>query len=221
MQPYTRIYNYFQNYYDTIYNIYSEHYPAYPTIYYSIDWNNSTYDKNILDAGTYEKNGIGELTGIKFKKILFLPVYGIEQIQPIYNSDERGHNMFDSERTQVIIPSNYGLIPGEWDVVHFIQDFISPENFENGPMFVIHNVNPATIGNMTHFQCKLKAAPYSLQFVKNQVISYYMFVDHTKKIHRLDTAHTMNKLLQRSIILTEHINNLFNNCTGFYLKETI
>lgn len=219
MEPYIRNYNYFQNYYDTVYDIYSEHYPAYPIIYYSISWGDSIYDKGTLDAGTYEKNGVGELTGIKFKKILFLPVYGIEQVQPTYNADEKGHNMFESERTQVIIPSNYGLVPGEWDVVHFIQDFTSPENFENGPIFVVHNVNTATMGNLTHYQCKLKAAPYSLQYVKDQVTSYYMFVDLTKRIHRLDTAHIMNKLQQRSGTITDRLSSLFDCCTGFYLKE--
>jgi len=220
MQPWVRSFNYLQNYYDSVYKVYSTYYPAYPVVYYMVDWEASVYEKGTLDAGTYEKMGVGELSGLKYRKILFLPVYGIEQITPTNNAGERGVTMYDSEITQVVIPSDYNFKPCEWDIVHFIQDFVSPEQFENGPVFVVHNVNPATLGTMTHYQCKLKVAPFELEAVKDQLSGQYMFLEHTKKIHRIDTAFIMLRLQERSEAISLRLKDMFHDPTGFYLRQT-
>jgi hypothetical protein len=217
MQPWIRRYNYISDYYDTAYNIYSKVYPGYPVTYYSVDWKNSVYDKKLM-AGSYEKNGIGSLTGIEFKKILLLPVFGIEQITPVNTGSERGLTMHDSETSTVTFSSEYGLKPYEWDVIHFSQDFMSPDNNDDSPVFVVRNTNPATYGNMTMWQCSIKVAPYRLGDVKKQISSEYMFLDFTKSIHRLDTAYILIQLQQRSNSLSDNLKDLFHS-TGFYLQE--
>jgi hypothetical protein len=217
MQPWIRKYNYISDYYDTLYNIYSQVHPGFPITYYNIDWDNSVYDKKLM-AGSYEKNGIGTLSGIKFKKILLLPVYGIEQITPTNSASEKGLTMHESENSTIAFPTTYSLKPGEWDIVHFSQSFMSPDNKDNGPVFVVKNVNPATYGRLTVWQCQLKTAPYALEDIKKQIDSEYMFLEFTKRIHRLDTASILIKLQQRSNSLSEELKNLFHN-TGFYLQE--
>ena len=215
MQPWIRRYNYISDYYNTIYNIYTNVYTGYPVTYYSVDWNESVYDKKLM-AGSYEKNGVGTLTGIKFKKILLLPVYGIEQITPSNSAGEKGMTMFESETSNISFSSDYGIKPYEWDVVHFSQDFMSPDNNDDSPVFVVRNTSPATYGNMTHWQCALRVAPYRLGDVKQQISSEYMFLEFTKRIHRLDTAAILIKLQQRSGSISDNLRDLFHD-TGFYL----
>lgn len=218
MQPWIRRYNYFSDYYNTVCNQYAKVYPGFPVTYYSVDWSSSVYDIKLM-AGSYEKNGVGLLTGIVFKKILLLPVFGIEQITPTNSGSERGLTMHDSETSMISFSSEYGLRPSEWDVIHFNQGFMSPDNNDNGPVFVVRNTNPATYGNMTMWNCSIKAAPYTLGDVKKQISSEYMFLEFTKSIHRLDTAMILLKLQQRSESLSENLSDLFHS-TGFYLQET-
>jgi len=217
MQPWIRRYNYISDYYNTVYDTYSKVYPGFPITYYSIDWQESIYDKKLM-AGSYEKNGVGSLSGIKFKKILLLPVFGIEQINPNNSGGERGLTMHETETSTVSFSSNYGLIPYEWDIVHFNQNFMSPDNNDDGPVFVVRNTNPATHGRMVMWNCQLKVAPYRLGDVKKQISSEYMFLEFTKKIHRLDTAAILLKLQQRSGSLSENLRSIFHN-TGFYLQD--
>jgi len=216
MQPWIRRYNYISDYYNTVYNIYANAYPGYPITYYSVDWKESIYEPKLM-AGSYEKNGVGALSGIKFKKILILPVYGIEQITPSNSGGEKGLTMHETETSTITFSSEYGLIPYEWDVVHFSQEFMSPDNNDNGPVFVVRNTSPATYGNMTMWNCSIKVAPYSLGDIKKQISSEYMFLEFTKKIHRLDTASILIKLQQRSDNLSENLSNVFHD-TGFYLQ---
>lgn len=216
MQPWIRRYNYISDYYNTVYNTYTNVYAGYPVTYYSVDWKESVYDTNLM-AGSYEKNGVGSLTGIKFKKILLLPVYGIEQINPSNTGSERGLTMHDTETSTISFSTDYGLKPYEWDVIHFSQGFMSPDNNDDGPVFVVRNTNPATFGRMTHWQCSIKVAPYRLGDVKKQISSEYMFLEFTKQIHRLDAAAILIKLQQRSDSLSEYLKDVFHN-TGFYLQ---
>jgi len=216
MQPWIRRFNYFSDYYNTVYNQYANVYPGFPITYYSVDWSSSVYDIKLM-AGSYEKNGVGSLTGIVFKKILFLPVFGIEQITPTNTGSERGLTMHDSETSTISFSSEYNLKPYEWDVIHFSQGFMSPDNNDNGPVFVVKNTNPATYGNMTMWNCQIKVAPYTLGDIKKQISSEYMFLEFTKKIHRLDTAMILLKLQQRSESLSENLSDIFHS-TGFYLQ---
>jgi len=217
MQPWIRRYNYISDYYNTVYDTYTNVYPGYPVTYYSVDWSNSVYDTNLM-AGSYEKNGVGSLTGIKFKKILLLPVYGIDQITPSNNGGEKGLTLHDTETSTVSFSSDYGLKPYEWDVIHFSQGFMSPDNNDNGPVFVVRNTSPATYGRMTHWKCDIKTAPYTLGDVKQQISSEYMFLEFTKQIHRLDTAAILIKLQQRSDSLSENLKDIFHDI-GFYLQD--
>lgn len=220
MEPFLRSYSYIQDYYHTIYNIYSKYYPAYPINYYSIDFENSVLDREQLMAGTYEKSGVGQLSGMVWKKIFFLPVYGIEQVTLNHNAGEKGLTLHESEYSSMGFSSQFGLKPSEWDCVHFHQEFMSPEKkYDISPMFIVTNTNPATFGEMTHWQCKLKVAPYKRSDIEKQISSYWMFLNVTQKIHRIDTANLLLKLEKKNKSLSERLEEHFHNTLGVYLQK--
>lgn len=217
IQPWIRKYQYIRDYYETVYNIYTEEYPGYPINFYTVDWENSIYDRNLM-GGSYAKMGVGELSGIKWKKILLLPVYAIEQIQPENTADEKGVTMIESERTSCVLPSTYGLKPCEWDIVHFHQDFMFPNKPQDiEPLFIVQNVNLATYGEMTHYQMRLKVAPFKRDQLEKQISSYHMFLEFTHKIHDIDVAAFLLKLQNKNTQLANRLKDLFHDPTGLYL----
>lgn len=218
MQSYIRRCNYAQSYYEYIYNIKAACFYGFPVNYYSIDWTESIYDETLM-AGTYEKIGVGDLSGIRWKKILQLPVREVEPITPTNNAGEKGLTMHESEITSMVFPSQYGIKPYEWDIVHFTQNYMFPDIGDDAPIFVVTNTDPATYGTMTEWKCRLKVAPFRLSDLKKQVSSEYMFLDYTKQIHRLDIATILLKLQQRSDSLSEQTRDLFSDLSGFYIRN--
>lgn len=218
MQSYIQRCNYAQSYYEYVYNIKAACYHGFPVTYYSIDWDSSVYNETLM-AGTYEKIGVGELSGMKWKKILQLPVREIEPITTTNTASEKGLTMHESEISSIVFTSQYGLKPYEWDIIHFDQDFMFPNIGDDAPVFVVTNTDPATYGTLTEWRCRLKVAPFRLSDLKKQISTQYMFLDYTKQIHRLDIATIILKLQQRSDSLSGRLKNLFNDLTGFYLKE--
>lgn len=209
--------NYEQCFYEYIYDIKAACYHGFPVTYYSIDWKNSVYDETLF-AGSYEKIGVGDLSGMKWKKILFLPVHEVEPIVPTNNGTEKGLTMHESELSSIVFPSKYGLKPYEWDVVHFDQRFMFPDIGDDSPVFVVANTDPATYGTLTEWKCRLKVAPFRLSDIKKQISSEYMFLDSTKQIHRLDIAIILLKLQDRSNSSSQVLTALFDDLTGYYLK---
>ena len=222
MEAYLRKFNYISDYYNTVYGYYSKHFlNGYPVTYFSIDWDASVVDKTQLKAATYEKFGVGELSGLKFKRILMLPVYAIQQVQPNYSADQRGYTMTDSERTEFAFPSDYGIKPYPWDVIHFSQEFMKTSNTPSkdiDPLFVVMNVNKATHGDKTHHQCPVKVAPFKRTDLLKQVSSTYMFLEFTKKVHRVDTANLLLKLQKKNKIIKNKLDSSYKQSTGFYLQ---
>lgn len=219
MRPYIRKYNYISDFYSTVYDIYTNVYQAYPISYYSVDWEYSKdqVDKKLM-AASYEKMGIGPLSGIRWKKIQMLPVYNIEQIQPSYTADERGLTMMDTEMTSISFPTSYGIKPVEWDVVHFSQAFMN-RDIDLKPLFVVKNVELATFGDLTLYKLMLKVAPYNLaDLEESQISERLMFLEFTKQIYDTSTAEILLKMQQRSdeagvkLYDTKHI-------TGLYIQE--
>ena len=153
MQTYLQRCNYAQSYYEYAYNIKAACYYGFPVTYYSIDWKNSMYDETLM-AGTYEKIGVGELSGMKWKKILLLPVREVEPITPTNTAGEKGLTMHESEVNSIVFPSQYGIKPYEWDIVHFSQSFMFPDIGDDTPIFVVTNTDPATMGTMTEWRCR-------------------------------------------------------------------
>jgi len=216
MEEWIRKYNYISDYYDTVYKLYSTTYPAYPVTYYQLDFDESIQDKETLMGGSYEKLGIGDLSGVKWRKILLLPVGNVEAVVPSQDASERGVTFDESESSSMTIPTDYGILPNENDVVNFSQEFMM-NSLDIGPLFVVSNVNMATYGDITIYQCQLKIAPFDQTQIDNQISTYHMFLESTKRIHPIENAELILKLQNRDITISEWCNDLYNNVSGFYL----
>ncbi len=218
--PGIRRYNYISDFYWTQ-NQYSAHklMPAYPVTYYNIDWDNSVYDKDLM-AGSYERHGVGQLSGMKWNKIQMLPVYWSETLQPQNSADEKGVTSRDSEITNIVIPTEYGLKSTAWDFVHFSQAFMF-EASDFSPIYVVTNVDNSTHGTINYDKLTLKVTSATkLTKLETQISENYMFLELTKRIHQIQAASVLLKLQTRHDALQEQSHAMFHN-TGFYNWETV
>ena len=220
MQPWLRKYNYIQDYFTTAYSLYEQLYPAYPVTYYSLDIVNSVMETDKLAAGTYEKDGVGDLSGAVWKKMDLLPVSSIEDVQPTQESGETGLTYFESMPTQITFPSTYGLKPLEWDVVDLNYGF-KTKSIKLRPLFIVTQVNMAHMGDYYQlYQCRLQVAPYSRVELEQQISSYWRFDNHEKRLFLLENANFLLNMQTRSEELSVRLEGLFNNNLGFYLRSS-
>lgn len=219
--PWLRSYNYIEDFFRTLYEIYAKHHvPSYPVTYYSTDTTSTVWDADQLNGGAYEKGGVGELSGVKWKKILMLPVFGIETVQMLQESGEKGGMTFrDGASTQVVFPSLYGLIPVEGDVVDLSFGY-KTSTVNTKMLYTVNNINMAHQGDFFQiYQLQLKMAPFTLEELEKQISSYYMFYEHEKTILPLYNTRRLLSLQEMSVNLTNQVNAFFNRQTGFYLGE--
>lgn len=222
--PWIRSYNYQEDYFRTLYEIYSEHYIAcYPVTYYSLDVDNTIWDSEKANAGSYEKGGVGELSGVKWKRIQFLPVFGVENVSMQQESNERGGMTFrDGASTQILFPSVYGLKPLEGDVVDLSFGYKNSSVSQHKMLFTINNINQAHMGDFFQvYQCQLKMAPFNKESIEKQLSSYWAFYEHEKTIVPLTNFRRLMNLQQNSVGLTNICNRtLFDKQSGFYLLSS-
>lgn len=216
MLPWIRRYNYIEDYFYTSYQLWVDLYSAYPITYYSLDFENSILDDDVLISATYEKIGVGELTGMRWKKINLLPVFGVEQIQPTGDSGEKGMGFQQSMYSSVSFPSVYGLKPCEWDVIDLNLGFKS-SSVKISPIFVVSNVNLAHQNNYFNiYQCRLAVAPFTLVDIEKQVSSYYSFLEHEKKIFPLEISNSLLRIYERFEKVSNNLKNLFDDRSGLF-----
>ena len=219
IQPWLRDYNYISSYFSDIYNYYSKVHRAYPINYYSIDKNNTVWDDVELNAGSYEKAGVGELSGVKWKKIFKLPVDNIEQILPSSDNSESGQTQKESLYSSFSIPGTYGIKPSEWDVVDL--NFAFNSNIINqNPLYVVTDLDFAHSGIYNKlYKCYIKVAPFSLSKLEEQISSYHVYVDSIDKIVPVTNADLIYKLENSYSTLKQMVDSLYyNSSIGLYLK---
>lgn len=218
--PFLRKYNYIEDYFHTVYELYAEEYvSAFPVTYYSIDKENTVWDDTEILGGSYEKQGVGEWSGVKWKKIIMFPVFGIEQVSMNQVSDERGGMTFlDGMTTQIVFPSMYGLKPIENDVVDMSFGIKHPAINQKG-LFTIGNVNISHQGDYFQiYQCRMRVSPFKKPDIEKQISSDWMFYEHDKIIVSLDKGQMLTKLQITSIDLSNTLNTeIFDKQSSFYL----
>jgi len=216
MLPWIRRYNYIEDYFYTAYQLYVDLYHAYPVTYYSLDYENSILDDEKLLAGNYEKIGVGEYSGIKWKKINLVPVFGVEQIQPTQNSGEKGMTYHESMYSGIAIPSIYGLKPCEWDIVDLNLGFKSSA-IKISPLFTVGNINLAHQSDYFNiYQCRLSVAPFSKVDLEKQLSTHYTFIEHEKRIFPSNISDILLSLYERFNNVSNNLNNLFDNKVGVF-----
>ena len=218
MEPWLRKYNYVEDYFNTAHKIYEKVYQGFPVTYYSIDFDNSVMDLEQLNAGTYEKDLVGPLSGTRFLKILMLPVFSVEPVQPRLNADERGLTTRDSMRTQLAFPDTYNLKPNVGDVVWMSQDFMM-KTVDTQPLLIVNNVEYSNWGDYVFYKCDLDIAPFSREQLELQISEYFSFHNFYKRIYRQNVSRLLVKLEEKAEESTATVNGLFEDACGFYLFE--
>ena len=88
-QKYTRIYDYIHEYQKLVYDFYSKDVVAFLTTYYHINSEETVWEDENVFAGSYDR--VGEFSGVKWDKLLLLPVYYIEDIVTAFYGQDIGY----------------------------------------------------------------------------------------------------------------------------------
>jgi len=213
MQNWLRIHDYAKQYLEWTYKTYSSHSPAYLCTYYNLDLPNSVYDGNILDAGSYEKTG--NRSGLKWRKILLLPVYGIEQIQPTKSAEEDGVTM-KTQMTSFNFPTEYYIKPMAHDYIKFEQDILKPTNNQY-PLYQVTNIEKATNTDKSFWKVQCQVDYRQEEDLENHLSQLCVFFDYNKKIYNIQTATTLYKLLEKNRSLQD-MKKYFEVNGGYYFN---
>jgi len=219
--PFLRRYQYIEDYFYTVHQLYADRYvPSYPVTYYSLDTENTVWDDDQIHGGSYEKLGVGELSGVVWKKIQMLPVFGVEPISFNPETGERGGiTLRDSATTQIVFTSLYGLVPLEGDVVDLSFGY-TKDNITMKMLYTVNNINLAHQNEYLQiYQLQLRMAPFNVDELEKQISSDWMFYEHEQTILPLENANLLLKLQENSTDLVTGANQLFDK-SGFYLYDT-
>jgi hypothetical protein len=210
--------NYISDYYTTQNTYVSKlNVPAYPVTYYNIDLKNSIYDNEKLQAGAYEKYGVGQLSGMVWRKIQMLPVYWVEQLIPEKVAEEKGLTVQDSLHGSICIPTSYNVRPYELDIIKFHQNFMF-RGSDEVLVFVVKNIGFTTFGDINYYKLSIKVGTGSgTTKVENQISEHLMYLELTQKIHDLDTASVLLKIQSNHTALAESTVEL-KHPLGVYLQ---
>jgi hypothetical protein len=216
MQNWLRLQHYPADYLNLVYRYYAAHGIAYICTYYHLDIPNSTLDKEVLDAGSYET--IGDLSGLVWEKIAMLPIYNTDQIQPAFLADERGFGKHE-QTTMLNFPTLYGIQPTAKDFIHFEELPLNNGNTPNveSPMYQVVNFEKATNTFFSFWKVAAKVSFYTKPQVEANVREVFAFVDYEKQIYQIDTAQMLFKLLEKNTKLGT--NKFYRDQVGWYFQE--
>lgn len=216
--------NYVNDYFSTVYKLYVKQYnPSFNTVYYSANWQASVVGDNIEEifGETYDKNAVGSMSGKMFRKIIDLPVFGVESVNPTVESSEVGGITFkQSLGTAIVFPQEYGLKPLPGDFVNMNSGLVNDHGY-NRMLHIVSNVNVAHYGDdHALYRLELETASVSSEDVEKQLSGYFLFYDMEKTIVPYTNGVLLTKLLDRGQELTYNLKNLFKKGPeGMYIQE--
>lgn len=212
MQKYERIYDYIHEYQGLIYDYYSKHVVAFLTTYYHIDTDETIWEDENVFAGSYDR--VGEYSGVKWNKILLLPVYYMDEINTPLDGQDIGY--VKENNTTFVIPSTYGITPLPNDKIKLEQDYLRPTN-NVYPLFNVGGVEKSVNADRVFWKIIVSLEQSVTENQLNQQVQEtYTFYDYDKKIHTVDDASFMTRLLSKNESLKETTKTLFDSNSGFY-----
>jgi len=223
MQKWFSIREYSHDYLQSVYRYYADCGISYICTYYHLYLPTSTFDADVLDAGSYELTG--DMSGMRWNKILLFPVYNIEQIQNQFTADEKGFGKFD-QVSSFNFPSIYGISPQIHDFVQFEETILNDNNDQynlgiidndhssNLPIYQIINFEKATNTSVSFWKCNLKISHYKEQELDQQINNNYTFLDLEKRIYESSDAAMLYSILEKNKSLDGNI--YYKPDSGFY-----
>jgi hypothetical protein len=212
MQKYQRLYDYIHEYQGLVYDFYSKHAVAFLTTYYHIDTEETIWEDENVFAGSYDR--VGEYSGVKWNKVLLLPVFFIDEINTPLDGQDIGY--VKENHSTFVIPSTYGITPLPNDKLKLEQEYLRPTN-NIYPLFNVGGVEKSVNADRLFWKIivQLEQSVTETQ-LNNQVQATYTFFDYDKKIHTVDDASFMTRLLSKNESLRSTSKSIFDSNSGFY-----
>jgi hypothetical protein len=212
MQNYKRVYDYIHDYQRLIYDFYSKHSVAFLTTYYHINPESTIWEDENLMGGAYEK--VGSLSGVRWDKIVLLPVYFPDDINTMFDGQDIGY--VKENETTVTIPSTYGFTPLPNDKIKMEQEYLRPTN-NIYPIFSVTGVEKSVNADRLFWKLRCEVEQSVTENQLNlQVLNSYAFFEYDKQIHTMENAEFMTRLLTKSEYLKTASTNLFDKNSGLY-----
>jgi len=215
MQLYSRIYDYITEYWHLIYEVYAKHGIAYLCNYYHINSGATTWDDENLMSGPYEF--IGQLSGVRWNKILLLPLYYITETSTNFDAKEEGY--VNEGEVSFVIPSDYGLVPGPGDIIKLDQRYLDYNPAaDNHPIYMVGGVKKQSTQEKSFWQ--LQCTVFQSRTVDEldlQVDNTTVFYDYDKKIHSINDSVELTKILNKYQIIRDNLARVYDENSGFYL----
>lgn len=217
-QKYQRIYDYIHEYQRLVYDFYSKDVVAFLTTYYHIDTQETIWEDENVFAGSYDR--VGQYSGVRWNQILLLPVYFIEEINTQFDGQEIGY--VKQGETTFAIPSTYGFTPLVNDKIKVEQEYLRPTN-DTYPIYNVVGVETSTNRDRTFWKLKvnIEQSVTSTQ-LNRQTTDVYAFFEYDKKIHTIENAECLSRLLSKNELLRKIIKgNLYDSRSGFYFANNV
>jgi hypothetical protein len=196
-----------------IYEIYADDVVSFLCTYYHIDGPETIWEDEDVFAGSYDR--VGEYSGVKWNKILLLPLYFTEDITTAFDGSETG--LIKENDTTFVIPSIYGITPLVNDKIKFEQSFLRPTN-NIYPIFNITGIEKSVNTDFTFWKIHAKVEQSITETqLDEQVQDTYVFFDYDKKIHTVPDSTFLTRLLVKNDVLRDRLKNTFyDKNSGFY-----
>jgi len=214
MQLYTRLYDYIYDYQKLIYDYYSKTATAFLVTYYHLDLDQTIWDSTKLTGGYYEK--IGELSGVRWNKILLLPVFFIESLSGSLTGEDIG--MTTEKETSIVIPSTYNFIPYPNDIIKLDQNYLQPNReMDTYSLYVVSGIEKSTPLPKTFFKLKVVTEQSrTTSEIDQQVSNTYSFFEYTKQVHTVDDSIFLARVMLKNETLRGRLKSMFDENSGFY-----
>lgn len=214
MQLYSRLYDYIYDYQKLIYDYYSKTATAFLVTYYHLDLEETIWDSTKLTGGYYEK--IGTLSGVKWNKILLLPVFFIENMSGALSGEDIG--MVAERETDIVIPSSYNFKPYPNDIIKLDQNYLQPDRQKDVYyLYVVTGIERSTPLPKTFYKLKVASEQSrTTTEVDQQVSNTYSFFEYTKFIYEIPDTIFLARMMLKNEILRSRLEKMFDQNSGFY-----
>ncbi len=210
MQNLEQLYEYIKEYQELVLDYYSKHGVAFLTTYWNINKDTTVWDKQQMYGGAYEKTG--ELSGMKWDKYLLLPVYFSEEIATGFDGSDIG--LVKEQETSVVFPSIYGITPYANDIIKFESEFLQSQN-DTYPLFKVTGVEPYPNTEKRYWKLRCKVyESKGTNKLEEKTEDTYVFFDYDKKIHTVEEATTLARMLAKDEELKTNLVDMWNDNAG-------
>jgi len=212
-QKFSNIYTYINEYQRMVYDKYAENVVSFLSTYYHIDGPETIWEDENVFAGSYDR--VGEFSGVRWNKILLLPIYYSEEITTSFDAQDIGY--VKEGETSFVIPSSYGITPLPNDKIKFEQNFLRPTN-DVYPVYNVSGVEKSVNTDFTFWRVRVKVEQSVTETqLEEQVQDTYVFFDYDKNIHTIPNSTFLTRLLLKNEIIRERLKNTFyDKNSGFY-----